>query len=90
MRLSNCHNKIKHAESLAYYTKIKNYIETEAEQKCAGGIGGCIMNPIHYMCRAGLRLANVGSVNSSGGQAKIKFDFVGKLIFLGLALKYFN
>lgn len=70
MRLFNCHNNIRYAQTLVYYTKIKDYVETEAENNCAGGIGGCIMNPSDYRCRASVKLANVGNVNSGTVQIK--------------------
>ncbi len=71
MRMFNCEASQKYAESFEYYSKIRNYVETESNKSCPGGIEGCVVNPADSRCRQGPKFKNMIEHNSAVGSIKL-------------------
>jgi len=71
MRMFNCENSSKYAESFEYFNKIRNYVENESNKSCPGGIEGCIVNPDDSRCRQGPKFKNMIDLNDSNSSTKL-------------------
>ena len=82
VRMFDCQEKPKYAESLDYYEKVKSYVLTQASLNCAGGIEGCIVNTDDVRCKMATR---VGSFSESAAPATVShiwcWAFVNFFIF---------
>ena len=70
-------------ESMTYYEKIQNYVFTQSNKNCAGGIEGCIKNPNDVRCKTGVKLGEMrnGSHSFYASYLIVAFNFL-------LALKF--
>ena len=83
-RLHNCvPGKSAFIESLGYYEKIQQYVQTQANIYCPGGLEGCAVNAHDVRCKMGVRYNQLESAAVSSVLVDRFFSF-GRFIFTSI------
>jgi hypothetical protein len=68
--LVNCHGN-QYAESIRYYESMLNYIHSQANINCPGGLEGCMINLNDVRCKMGVKFGETNAAAERGPTSRL-------------------